>query len=159
MRTILVPTDFTVESLMAVKKILHENTGEPVKIILFHCVVLTDSITDLLTFSKSRLLKSLTRQTFDEACEIIRNKFSQSLHGLYVDVFTGGTVPAFHRFVEANQATGIAVMDNFAYRNASKYSIDPMRFVAKAKVPVTVVTVVESPVTKNQLAALFSESV
>lgn len=160
MRTILIPTDFKVDSLMAVKKTLHVNNGDEVKIILFHCVYLSDSITDLLMFSKGRLLNSMLTPAFMDACEIIRNKFSQNLHSLSVDVFTGNTPASFDNFLDANDVDVICFIENYTYSKAAKNSVDPIYFVAKANVPALKMTVEmpTSPLSQNQLAVLFSET-
>lgn len=161
MRTILIPTDFKVDSLMAVKKTLHVNNDETVKIILFHCVYLSDSITDLLMFSKGKLINSLSTKAFTDACEIIRNKFSQNLHSLSVDVFTGNTAAAFDNFLDGCDADIICFIENYTYTKAAKNSVDPMYFIERTNLPALKMTVElpNSTLSQNQLSALFSEKV
>lgn len=159
-RTILIPTDFTVDSLVAVKKILESEDGGRTKIVLFHGIFLSGSITDLLMFSKSKCLRRLADQSYRDACEIIRNKFSSHLHSLHTELFTGHTAAAFRNFVEGNGADAIGLIDHFTYGRPSPQSMDVSGFIPDAGVPVIRV-VAELPASthgKNRLAALFSET-
>jgi len=160
MRTILIPTDFTVDSLIAVKKTLHINNDDQIKIVLFHCISISDSITDLLTFSRGRLIRELSTQPFNDACEIMRNKFS-NLYSIHVEVFTGDTNAAFNNFVEGCDADIICLMDKYGYKMPSKFSRDPLPFVQKSEIPALKIEleVPSSSLSKNQLAVLFSETV
>lgn len=161
MRTILIPTDFTVNSLIAVKKVMNINENDPVKIVLFHGVNLSDSITDLLLFSKGRLIREMATQSFKDACEIIKNKFAKDLESLYVEVFTGNTPAAFDQFLEANDVDIICYIDNFRYTKPSKNSMDIMPLLSHASVPTFKIEVEtpKKPLSQNQLLALFSETI
>lgn len=155
----MIPTDFTVASLLPVKKILQVNGTDQVRILLFHCLYLSDSITDLLMFSKAKEIRRLSGTEFSDACEIIRNHFSPALQGLTVDLFTGNTHSAFENFVEGHQVDTICMAKDFTYAKPSKQSVDPRPFIKKASVPV-LETTIDPPVnlTQNRLAALFTET-
>eukprot|EP01034_Spumella_vulgaris_P017492 gene17492-22312_t len=75
----MIPTDFTVSSLIPVKKVLQVNGTDEVRVLLFHCLYLTDSITDRLLFSKAKEIRKLTNPEFTDACEIIRSRFAPHL--------------------------------------------------------------------------------
>lgn len=158
MRTILIPTDFTVDSLMAVKKTLSLSEDEKVKIILFHCISLSDSITDLLTFSKGKFIRENSNQTFKDACEIIRNKFALRLSALHLELFTGNTANFFDNFVEASDAEIICFIENYDYKKASDCSVDPLKYIVHAKIPALKMTldVPAANFSQNRLAVLFS---
>lgn len=161
MRTILIPTDFTVDSLIPLKKILQINGDDPIRVVLFHCISLSDSITDLLFFSKAAEIRRLGNPAFTDACEIIRNRFIPQPNALLVDLFTGNNAAAFENFVEGHRADTLCLIENFVYRRPSRQSVDPREFIRKSPVPVLKVNVElpTSPLTQNCLAALFSETI
>lgn len=156
----MIPTDFTVNSLLPVKKILLVNGNDEIRIVLFHCLHISDSITDLLLFSKAREIAKLSGPDFRDACEIIRNRFSPYLKGLAVELFTGHTHAAFENFVEGNQADTICIAKDVVYAKPSRQSADPLPFIKKASVPVLEMPLEAqaSPLTQNRVAALFSET-
>ena len=75
MKTVLIPTDFSIESLNTVKGALKQCEGENTNLILVYGVYLSDSITDLLFFSKPKYLSTLQSEKFTQACEILKNKY------------------------------------------------------------------------------------
>lgn len=160
MRTILIPTDFTVNSLLPVKKILQVNGSDEVRILLFHCVHAPDSITDLLLFSKPREIRRLSGTEFADACEIIRHRFAPALNNLVIDLFMGNTHSAFENFVEGWQADAICLAKQMTYAKPSPQSADPMAFIKKSSIPVLEMDIElsASPLTQNRLAALFLET-
>ncbi|MGY5845809.1 hypothetical protein ACW6QP_00190 [Salegentibacter sp. HM20] len=109
MKNILIPTDFTVESLEILKTALREEEAEKVNITLVYGANISTSISDLLFFSKSACISKLREDDFCEALAIIENKFSEKIHHLDTDIFTGGTKSAFINFLEANQIEKVYV--------------------------------------------------
>jgi hypothetical protein len=112
MNTTLIPTDFSVSSLYLVKHALEnekENNGD---FMLLYSHQLTDSITDLLFFSKTRTLRSLSNSDFDEACSILKNKFENSVNSMRTDLFMGFTQQAFNRFLDSNKVGKIYLPEN-----------------------------------------------
>ncbi len=100
-KRIIIPTDFTVESLNIVKLMLNEEKDKnKLDIILLHGISLTESITDLLYFSKANTVRSLSNASFDEGCAIIKNKYESRINSIRVDLFFGTNQNAFNNYVE-----------------------------------------------------------
>lgn len=135
--TILIPTDFTVQSLNVLKSILANNTAQQkYDVILAHGVYLNDSIRDLLLYSKSQQIDSLTNVEFEEACEVIKNKFDSQINSLRVDLFSGHNQSAFNNYLEGNKVQHIFLSEqkpNFS----SKRSFNLVPFIEKCSVEVT----------------------
>jgi hypothetical protein len=136
-KTILIPTDFTVNSLNVLKSILVNNdANQTYDVILLHGMSLSDSIRDLLFFSKSKQIDSLTNSEFEEAYEVIRNKFENQISSLRIDLFTGYNLSAFNNYLEGNKVEQIFISDKKPVLT-NKNSFDLSRFIEKCKVEVT----------------------
>lgn len=136
-KTILIPTDFTVNSLNVVKSILaNKETSNTYDVILLHGVSLNDSIRDLLFFSKAEQIDSLTNVEFEEACEVIKNKFDSQINSLRIDLFTGHNKSAFSNYLEGNKVSHIFTSEQ-KLTLASKKSFDLAPFIEKCGVSVT----------------------
>jgi hypothetical protein len=133
-KTIVIPTDFTFQSLNVLKTVLNENNKDiKYNVILLHGIDLSDSIRDLLFFSKSKLINSLTNIEFDEACEVIRNKFTSQMSGFKLDLFTGFTQTAFNNYLEANEVDEVYI-SNLSLGMPHKKSFDLIPYIQKSKV-------------------------
>ena len=136
-KTILIPTDFTVNSLNVLKSILIQNEAKQTyNVILLHGMSLSDSIRDLLFFSKSKQIDSLTNPEFEEAYEVIRNKFDSQISSLRIDLFTGYNLSAFNNYLEGNKVEQIFISDKKPVLT-NKNSFDLSRFIEKCQVQVT----------------------
>jgi hypothetical protein len=136
-KTILIPTDFTVNSLNVLKSILTQNDAKQTyNVILLHGMSLSDSIRDLLFFSKSKQIDSLTNPEFEEAYEVIRNKFDSQISSLRIDLFTGYNLSAFNNYLEGNKVEQIFISDKKPVLT-NKNSFDLSRFIEKCQVEVT----------------------
>lgn len=136
-KTIVVPTDFSVQSLNVLKNILSENEGGcQYDIVLLHGLYLTDSITDLMFMSKRRLAEQLSNPAFEEACGVICSKFDSQISSIRKDIFTGFTQSAFDNYLEANRVEDVYVSTKKSFQFTDKRSFDILPFVYKSAVRV-----------------------
>lgn len=158
-KTVLIPTDFTVQSLNILKSVLSTNESNvTLDIILLHGLTLSDSIRDLLFSTKYQQIESLTTPEFEEACEVIKNKFDSQISSLRIDLFTGYNVSAFNNYLEGNRVVEIYVSDNKPVFT-NKKSFDLSRFIEKSSA--NVITVDAMPNTtyseKGKVAEVFNQ--
>ncbi len=132
-KTILIPTDFTVESLNLVKQAIDDHADEKINILVVHGIDVSSSVTDLLFFSKNTFLKKLLNQEFKEACDVIRNRFDNQLNSFRLDLFTGLTQNAFNTYLEANQVSEIYHTKTYQFKLDKNLSVDISGFVKKNK--------------------------
>lgn len=133
-KTIVIPTDFTFQSLNVLKTVLSKNEENiSFNIILLHGISLSDSIRDLLFFSKSKLMNTLSNKEFDEACEVIRNKYASQINSFKLDLFTGYTQSSFNNYIEAKEVDEVYI-SNIALEKPHKKSFDLMPYIQKSKV-------------------------
>lgn len=129
-KRILIPTDFTVESLNVVKLMLsEEKEHNKLDIILLHGLSLTESITDLLYFSKAKTIQSLSNSAFEEGCGIIKNKFESRINSMRVDLFFGSNQNAFDNYVEALQVEKAFLPANYKFQLTNSKSFDLLNFI------------------------------
>lgn len=138
-KKILIPTDFTVQSLNILKSILSaNNSGQIYDIVLLHGLSLTDSIRDLLFYSKHKQIEKLITPEFKEAYEIIRNKFDSQVGSLKIDLFTGYNLSAFSNYLEANKIDQIFISHKRQeFTNRNSFDLSP--FINKCKIQVTTI--------------------
>lgn len=132
-KTIIIPTDFTIESLEVLKETLDQNTKENYNLILLHGVDVGNSITELLTFNKHKLLRKLSNTDFEDACAIIKNKFESKITSFRVDIFTGYNQAAFDNYLEANNVEEALIPEEELVKT-SKNSFDLVKFILGSKI-------------------------
>lgn len=157
-KTILFPTDFSIQSLNIVKSVLNNgNDNTRYDIILLHGMDAGDSITDLLFVSRSRWIQSLTNPAFEDACDIIRNKFESKIRSMRKDVFTGFGQSAFNSYLEANRVDEAYLPVNSAMELSGRRSFDILPLLHKSGLPVKEVALQETTPMheKGRLAEVF----
>lgn len=155
--TLLIPTDFTVESLVSAKKFLQLYPDARVKIVLLHGYTMPGSISGLLFFSKAAQLKSLITKEFEEALTILKNKYAHQAPIIYPDLFFGYTQSAFNNYIEGQGITGAVVPKSYTLKNTDKNSRDILKFIKRSPLKVTEVDWVTNGGghDKNRVSDLF----
>ncbi|SFC81244.1 hypothetical protein SAMN05421747_1305 [Parapedobacter composti] len=136
-KNVLIPTDFTIESLNVVKFLLQNRPNDcRYNIILLHGAQAPDTITELLFFSKSKMLASLSNRSFEEACGVIKNKYASGIASMRTDLFSGYTQAAFNNYLLANRIEEIYIPNSYHLHAKNPKSIDLLPFITKCKQPV-----------------------
>lgn len=157
-KTVLIPTDYTVESLNTLKKFM-AMTPAPVHVLLLYCIRASDSIIELLFGRPEGEVDPMLSRTFNEACGILRSTYASKLLSLQVETFQGFTQNAFQNLLEARNVTEIVFPAGYTFRRQSRNSVDPMPFINRAVLPKTEVfwLAPERDTEKSELAELFFE--
>lgn len=133
---IIVPIDFTVESLFTVKKFLQQNSEAEVNLLLVHGYRMPLSITELLFFSKTAQLSKLAGKEFNEGLTILRNKYTPQRVTINVDLFLGYNQAAFQNFIGGYHIAKAAVPKSYRLKSAGDNGFDVMKFIRKSDVRV-----------------------
>ena len=136
-RTILIPTDFSVQSLQVFKKAMSGYTGEPARILVLHGMILPNSIHDLLFLSQARLIESLKTDEFMSSCSMMKNRFQSKIESLHLDIFTGVTMAAFRQYLDANRIDEAFVPVNYKFLPRHKRSFDVVPYILKSNLAIT----------------------
>ncbi|MDP9958838.1 hypothetical protein [Chryseobacterium lathyri] len=104
-KTILIATDYSLESLNILKKVLKEKEASEdqnqYNILLVSGYDGGDSIRDLLFNTKSTIFNKIRPQEFCDAYGIIRNKYPHLVNKITCDIFTGSFQRTFNNYVKA----------------------------------------------------------
>jgi len=159
-RTILIPTDFSIESLNLFKAAAQSAITERVNIVFFHAVYSPNSMVDLLFRSQQKRNELLITENFRNGCTIILNKFASSISSNRIEFFSGNTQTAFQNFLEGNRITEIFIPKNYTLRKTSALSFNPIPFINECNLPKHEVAWHRDSTTpeKNLLAELFSDT-
>lgn len=161
-KVVLIPTDFSIESLKVVKAFLnHANAGDSYDIILLHGAYNDDSITEMLFYSKTKHVQTLSNKAFEEACLVIKNKYESVITSIRKDIFSGYNQTAFNNYIEANSIDEayIPVDNTPKFNNKKSFDITP--FIKNSTLPVHEIgTKIELHVPeKGELAEIFMNQV
>lgn len=130
-KTLLIPTDFTVESLNTLKLALEKHKHEQVSVVLFHAERLSDSITELLFYSPAKALRQAISGTFSEAVTILKNTYESSAQAIHVELFHGTNVRAFVNFATSHKTDLIYIPKNYRLKIPKK-GIDPIPLIKQS---------------------------
>jgi hypothetical protein len=156
-KNVLIPSNFTVESLHVVKSILSSSQdNSKYNFILVYGASLSDSSIDLLFYSKSRMLREYSSKDFDDALNVLKNKYASKINSIRKDIFSGIHQNAFNNFLQANNIAEIHIPETF--KSSSSGSINLFKFIENSSLPVQVVDI---PMTagvpeKGMVAEIFA---
>lgn len=135
-KTILIATDFSLESLDILKKVLKNKTDKndenQYNILLVSGYDMGDSIRDLLFTTKSSVFGKIRPQEFCDAYSIINNKYPSLINKITCDIFTGSFQRTFNSFVEAANVDE-AYYSTSRSRHLSKNQFDITSYLKKCK--------------------------
>lgn len=159
-RSILIPTDFTVKSLKLVREIAETYASSSVRIVLVHGIQLSSSITDLLFYSKRKLIDSLQTEAFKNSCAMILNKYSSGIASITIEIFNGHNMASFENFIKGHGIDEACIPVNYTLKMKHARSFDLMPFLLKASIRTKQVDLMEytpptDTVEMDQLADLF----
>jgi len=125
MKTVLVPTDFKLESIKIIDALVQHQKNETFNIIFVHAFKLSDSITDMLMLSRrSRDYENVSDEFYQQLNQY-KTKYSTQINAIGIEYFYGSTVAAFKNFIEAFDIERIAYLKEYNFTPINKYSIDP----------------------------------
>ncbi|MEQ6120356.1 hypothetical protein [Reichenbachiella sp. MALMAid0571] len=132
-KTILIPIDFSVKSLNLLRSTLEKESEEPVNIVLSCGHFLGTSITELLFFSKEKLLDELINPEFKASLEVIYSKYNSQISNFSIEIFTGNSVAGFINFLEGNRINRVYINPDYTPKFKNKNSFDLMPYIKKSR--------------------------
>ena len=161
-KTILIATDFSLESLDILKKVLKnkndQNDENQYNILFVTGYDMGDSIRNLLFNSKSSIFSKIRPQEFCDAYSIINNKYPNLINKITCDIFTGSFQRTFNNYVEATKIAE-AYYSSSKSNNIGKGQFDITPYVKKCKHLEAVEIITQAPEfvhEKGRLAEVFS---
>jgi len=128
-KTILIATDYSLESLNILKKVLKEKEASEDQnqytILLVSGYEAGDSIRDLLFNTKSTIFNKIRPQEFCDAYGIIRNKYPHLVSKIVCDIFTGSFQRTFNNYVKAENIEEAYYSPSIKSKGKGKFDITP----------------------------------
>lgn len=159
MKTILIPSDFSVDSLKVLKYYLEENQDQQkLKIIFLNSVYHSNDITDLLFYNKNKQINHLLNEPFLDALSIIKNKYKNTIETTVFDVFSGYMQSSFNDYLVRNKVDKIVFSDKQKLTRKVKNSFDLKPFIKKSVIEKFTVSLENEDYVpeKNQVASIFN---
>ncbi|GAA5091976.1 hypothetical protein GCM10023210_20230 [Chryseobacterium ginsengisoli] len=162
-KTILIATDYSLESLNILKKVMREKDASEdqnqYNVLLVSGYDMGDSIRDLLFNTKSTIFNKLRPQEFCDAFGIIKNKYPQLINKIVCDIFTGSFQRTFNNYVKAENIEEAYYSPSIKSKGNGKFDLIP--YIKKCKDLETheiSVEVRKSLPEKGRLAEIFVEA-
>ncbi len=123
--TVLIPTDFSIDSIQVLKSYLKQNPNtKPLKVVFGAGFDIGNSIHNLMFYSKNKIHKKLQIEAFENALDIIRNKYSNSIETIEISFFTGWNQASFNHFLEGNKIEDIIYAQDGILKSNNKNWFD-----------------------------------
>ncbi|MDR6921440.1 MULTISPECIES: hypothetical protein [Chryseobacterium] len=162
-KTILIATDYSLESLNILKKVLKEKDSQEdqnqYKILLVSGYDQGDSIRDLLFNTKSTIFSKIRPEEFCDAYGIIRNKYPHLVDKIVCDIFTGSFQRTFNQYVKAENIEEAYYSPSIKSKGKGKFDLIP--YIKKCKELQSQEVKVEVPERlpeRGRLAEIFVEA-
>ncbi|MBE7179057.1 MAG: hypothetical protein INR69_21820, partial [Mucilaginibacter polytrichastri] len=137
MKNILIPTDFTAESLEQIGMLAERDNTNRFRIMLVHFIKLSDSIPELMLLSQRTKEYAYITDEFIAQIEAWRKQYGSQIQSIRAEFFYGSTAAVFQNYLEANDIEEIAYDANYSWKKACKNSIDPAMLIVRSGLPVT----------------------
>lgn len=161
-KTILIATDYSLESLNILKKVLKEKEAKEdqnqYNILLTSGYDSGDSIRDLLFNTKTSVFNKIRPAEFCDAYGIIKNKYPHLVNKIICDIFTGSFQRTFNQYVKAENIEEAYYSSSIKSKGKGKFDMVP--YIKKCKdLPSTEVKVEikERVPERGRLAEIFVE--
>lgn len=127
--TLLFATDFSLESLNILKKVLKEKEDlkneSTYNIVLVCGYEMGDSVRELLFSTKTSVFSKIRPEEFDDALSIIKNKYPYLINKITCDIFTGYFQKSFSNFIEAKGIDEAYYPSVRMKRSKKKFDLSP----------------------------------
>lgn len=130
MKNILVPTDFSVQSLQLVHEIVKKNPQQKISIFLVHMIHVPGDATDLL-FTKKHHLYAQVPHKFSQAIEMLKNKYASRIAWMGLEFYYGSTAGVLNDIIESRKIQEVFVFDDYTYGTPLKQSVNMIKLLGK----------------------------
>jgi hypothetical protein len=130
MKTIVIPSDFSMDSVQVAEAIVRNETGD-LKIIFTHLFHVADDIQDLLFSNYRKKEYEFVSDAFRRECKMLKD-LNPHLKTIRTEFFYGSKLAGFKNFLDYHGAAAIAYSESYGIPQLSKSSIDAMPVIKKS---------------------------
>lgn len=134
MKTIIIPSDFSIESIQVAETIVR-NAKEEVRILFIHMFHVADDIQDLLFSNYRKKEYEFVSDEFRHECDMLKNVYTGRLKSITIEFFYGSKLAVFKNFLDYNNADFIAYSKRYGMPKLGKSSIDALPVIQKCGLP------------------------
>lgn len=134
MTNILVPTDFTLQSLDIVEEIVRMQ-GKRVRIYMLHMVTVPTDIQDLMFIKKADMSRNVPRE-FTKAMAAMKEKYPRELVALELKLYFGSSTSVFNSITENLGIEEICLLNDYTYSLPMKESVNLLPLMNRSELPV-----------------------
>ena len=134
MKTVVIPSDFKIESIQIAETVVRDS-HEEVKIIFIHLFHVADDIQDLLFSNYRKKEYEFVSETFRNECKILQDLYSEKLKSVKIEFFYGSRLAVFKNFLDYNKADCIAYSESYGIPKLAKSSLDALPIIKKCGLP------------------------
>lgn len=132
-KNILIPIDFSTQSLNTLKIALREHKGQNLNVWLIYAHNLSTSITELLFYSPKKILQSLINSEFEDALQILKNSHESNLKSIHIELFHGSNTQAFANFAHSKNIDVVYIPKSYRLKSG-KHGFDPIKIITNSKI-------------------------
>lgn len=136
MKHILIPTDFSIQSLQLAEQAISSLPAAKLNITLFHAFYLPYSEFELLLRDRKKPYTELLTDSFRQACKQLKDKHSKKIQKISFNFLEGSTAALFRHFADANEIDLIFLPDHYQFKPVHKLSVDPVPLFKKSGVKI-----------------------
>lgn len=129
MKTIVIPSDFSNESIQVAETILR-NDKTDIRFVFTHLFHVADDIQDLLFSNYRKKEYEFVSDEFNKQVQILKSVYPH-LVSVKTEFFYGSKLAGFKNFLDYNDAETIAYSESYGVPKLSKSSIDAMPVIKK----------------------------
>lgn len=134
MKTVMIPTDFTNESIQVAEAIVRDS-NEEVKIVFTHLFHVADDIQDLLFSGYREKEFEFVSESFWSDCKLLKEEYAENLKSIKIDFFYGSKLAALKNFMEYHEVDSIAYSERYGFPKLNKASLDALPVLKKSGTP------------------------
>jgi len=143
MKTVLIPTDYRIESLQYIPHLLSKFYPEEVDVIMVHMMSVTDCERELMMLSRRSAEYKHISDDFYKACFALRKQYEGQLKNIRLEFFYGNTTTSFKNFMELNDIDVVLPLTDYDYKILTKASINPMDMIDRCGKKVSKINTLE----------------
>ena len=134
MKHILVPTDFSIQSLRPVHEIVRRNPQQSLHIHLVHLLHVPTDITDLL-FQKRHHMYKKVPDHFMQAMEMLKNKYQHQIKWMAIEFYYGHRLSILNDIISNLKIEEVYLLDHHSYPPPFEQSADLISLINRCKLP------------------------
>lgn len=157
---VLIPSDFTIDSLFFVINSIEQSPAEQLDVILVYGNKSSNSISELLGITLEDQLNNLQSEDFLKACQMICHRYGNRKLTIYTDILGSDNLNYLHHYLRGARIDEVKIPTDYEFEKRTRHFFDVgQALLSLDKSKQKHVSIVEKPGTnktgRNVLADLF----